>query len=46
MSLKLDKLKEINKALIKKIKHFETQIFIENFTDVSLIKTNTTKNSI
>lgn len=46
MSLKLDKLKEINLIILNKIKQIETQIFIENITASSLIKTNEIKNTI
>ena len=43
MSIKLEKLKEINKSIIMKIKYYETQIFIENIKDTSLITLNDTK---
>jgi len=36
-SMKLEKLKEINKLLNDKIKSIETYIFVENITDITII---------
>ena len=39
MSKKLEKLKEINKSLTKRLNDLETYMFVENIVDVKTIKT-------
>ena len=38
MSKKLEKLKEINKSLTKRLNDLETYMFVENIVDIPIIK--------
>jgi len=40
MSKKLEKLKEVNKSLTKKLSELETYMFIKNIANVTVLKIN------